>query len=112
MANTAVTTEDGGVINITYTGTGADWYLENDLPQYADAGLKINTIQFIPSAANDICRIRNEDAAGADIYYKKATADTDMPVVPFYGTWKKPYITISEQTFGTPTSVKIIITII
>ena len=53
LSGSSVTTEDGNSIQISYTEFGADWFLENNITDFAEAGLSINTIQFIPSAAND-----------------------------------------------------------
>jgi len=110
MANTADTTKNGLFIQVTYTGTGDDW-------DYTDTGfnrMKVKSIQWHPSAANDVLVINEEGIDGASIFHAKASADTDTKIKYFYGggAWMKPYIDLTDCTFGTITSTKIIFEIV
>jgi len=111
MANTADTTVsgDGRVIQLGYTASGADWLLATALERYAEQGIYCESIQFIPSAANDILRIRQGATDGPDLFYCKAAAATDLHMLYLSGEWPiRPVIVLTEQTFGTPANVKVI----
>ena len=109
MANTADTTKSGYFIQVTYSGTGADWdYSTNG--GFSGRGMKVKSILWHPTAANDILIVNDGGLDGATIVHTKASAATDTKVKYFggAGTWMKPYIDLTDCTFGTVTSTKII----
>ena len=107
MANTADTTKDGNVINVTYSGSGDDW-------NYSDDGgysvMKIRAIIWLPSGANDILVINNEGIDGASIVHWKASAITDTKQMAFGGDGVrfKPHIDLTDCTYADLTITKII----
>ena len=104
----AVTTKNGNFIEVSYQTSGSDW-------NYTATGLdnlKVKAIFWHPTAANDVLYIREGSNSGPAIVYTKASADTDTKAFYFdNGVWMKPYIKISDQTFGTVTATKIIFVI-
>jgi len=118
MANT--TKFNGRIIEIT--GLDEDWYVENDLPQFAGVGLKVKSIQFNPSAANDVMKILDTrgkkamtppDTAAVEVFLVQCSAVTDQRIKYFgdKGSWMSPYIDISECTLNTAANAKVIIEI-
>jgi len=108
MANTADTLKAGHFIQVTYSGTGADWAYTS--AGYGNGALKIKSIMWFPTAANDILIINEGGIDGPSIVHAKASADTDTMRFTFGegGTWMKPYIDLTDCMFGTVTSTKII----
>lgn len=110
MATT--TTEKGRFIEITW-GTGiTNWVFEDELNKGSVAlgAIKVKSITFHPSGA-DTFQIREGSLTGPTILIVKPTAATDQRVKYFgdNGTWMKPYITASDQTFATFANVKVLI---
>ena len=96
---------------IMITGLDADWSIDNDLTGY-DAGFKIISIVFVPSAANDVMVIKNSKAgtaADADMFRVKVTGDTDQRIEYYYGNVHFPFIDISDCTLGTAANAKVLI---
>jgi hypothetical protein len=108
MANTADTTKAGHFVQVMYSGTGADW-------AYTDMGfgsgaVKVKSIMWFPTATDDVLIINEGGIDGPSIVHAKAADDTDTLQFLFGdgGTWMKPYIDLTDCTFGTVTSTKII----
>jgi len=94
---------------VQITGLDADWYPSNDMGITSN-WLCVKSIQFHPSAANDILRITDGSLSGADIVHVKCDGDTDDKIVYFgNGQWMQPYLDESDCTFGTAASAKVII---
>jgi len=101
----AVTTQSGNIIEVSYQTSGSDW-------DYTDTGLdrlKVKAIFWHPTAAGDILHIREGSNSGPAIVYTQASAASDTKAFYFDdGVWMKPYIQLSDQTFGTVTATTII----
>jgi hypothetical protein len=96
MANTVVTS--GHIVQIT--GLDADWLWTSLDPHFHHLGLI--SIQFNPSAANDIFAMRNiVVATGLFIMKVKCAGDTDQRIKYFYGAKLQPVLDISDCTLGT-----------
>ncbi len=96
---------------IMITGLDADWNIDTDMPGY-DAGLKIISIVFVPSATGDIMVIRNSKAGtatDAEMFRVKVTGDTDQRIEYYYGNVLFPFIDISECTLGTAANARVLI---
>lgn len=107
MANTADTSKSGKFIQVTYTGSGADWNYATD-GGFSDA-IKVKSIQWVPTGADTLV-INDAGIDGASIVHIKASAATDFRQVTFgdRGTRMKPYIDLTDCTFTGITSTKII----
>jgi hypothetical protein len=115
MANTADTLKSGDIVEVTYTGTGDDWNYFDDGGFEEDIGMKVKSIQFHPSGDDDILVINEGGIDGPSILHIKTTATTGLGTsddrVKYFGdqgTWIKPYIDLSDQTFTDVAAVKII----
>jgi len=110
MANTADTTKNGNFIQVTYSGTGADWDYSTD-GGFKD-GMWVKSITFHPSAQDDRLIINEGSVDGASIMDVKCTGATPQDKVKYFqgefGTYMKPYIDLSDCTFGTIANVKIV----
>lgn len=112
MANAAVTTLGGSFVQVTYTGAGLDWsYLFSNSP-FPD-GMKVYSIEFNPGAANDKLVVNEGGNDGASIIHVECVDENDDKIKYFHpnGRWMKPYIDLSDCTFGAgadATGVKII----
>ena len=103
----AYTTSIGrGMIHLTPGAThDADWdCMAVGFPQ----GMKLGSIKFYGSAANDILIVRDGAAAGPIICKMKDATPSGIADA-FNGTVTRPYIKASDQTFGTPANVVIIL---
>ena len=109
------TTVTGTVINIDEPT--ADWYLSNTTAQRGMPGftkLRVKSITFIPSAANDVLVIKNSvdaTAAAATIIDWTVVDVTDQRIMYFgeRGADLMPFIDFSDCNFGTAANVSIII---
>ena len=110
MADTVVTTEKNGTIQIAYTGAGADWVMTDELTAYANSGIWMKSIQFHPSTANDVLVVNEGGIDGPSIMHVKCSGDTDDRIKYFEPPKRSfPAIDLSDCTFGTAASVKITI---
>lgn len=73
MANTADTTAAGKIIEVTFTGTGADWNHSTD-GGFADM-MHVKSIIWHPSGADDILVINEGGVDGPSIVHWKAYTD-------------------------------------
>jgi hypothetical protein len=106
MANTVAIDHELKILQLTLD---SDFDLAASYPQYA-GGVMLETVGFLPSAANDILRVCHATAAGIEIMppIKSVTGGTLEKV--FYDDRRyKPYIDYSDCTFGTPANVIIVI---
>lgn len=116
MANT--TTITGNVISIVLDGS-TDWLLSDTgdssggttlLVDCVKTGLSVDSITFVPSAANDIILINEDNLSGAEIFSAKAA--TTNPITTYYhGLWLHPAIDASDCTLGTAANARVIIII-
>ena len=109
MANTTVVTAN----SIEITGLDADWYLDQDAPQFKYAGLSIETIQFRPSAANDVMVIRDSKnglATTGSIFNVICGGATDEKLQDYDGIWAHPHIDIGDCTLDTAANCLVLIT--
>ena len=106
MANT--TTENGRVIEIT--GLDADWQGSVDTSM---SRMKIESIQFNPSAADDVMIIHDGGLNNASLMDVTCQNVYDQRVKYFHPpVWADPVIDISDCTLGTAANAKVIITIV
>ena len=110
MANT--TKLSGCTLQIT--GLDANWNLDTDMA--GTKALKIRSIEFIPSGANDVMIIRNSPAGtatAATIFHVKCADDTDQRIMSFgAGEWFAPCIVIAQCTLSVAASAKVIFTLV
>ena len=108
MANT--TTRAPGAIHLVLDGS-ADWSYIDDAHFPAAEGIKIHSIQFNPSAANDILVIRNKTLITGTITHYLKAADVGPVFEPdrFFPMWEYPVIDATDLTLGTPASASVII---
>ena len=106
MAN--ITLANSNVIYIT--GLDADWLMSTDMPtQTANGPRFITSIQFNPSAADDVFIIR-DGVAGPVLMYAKCTGTSDQRIKYFFDFACNPCIDISDSTLGTAANASVIIT--
>jgi len=109
-ANT--TTIDGSIIQIIPHSTfDADWIWSTELSEHNHMnGIVIRSIQFNPSAANDIMIIHEAGVDGPNIFHVKCTADTDQRIKYFNPPLHcAPVIDASDCTLGTPANARVLI---
>ena len=106
MAN--VTTKGRG--SVTITGLDADWAYTTDGGFDADIGMKVSSIQFNPSAANDVMIVHDGGIDAAEIF-DSGPAGSTAPIFKNFDPprWIRPWIDISDCTLGTPANAKVII---
>ena len=107
MGNTADTSKSGKVVQVTYTGSGADW---NHLTDAGYNAFYVRAIIWYPTANNDKLIINEAGIDGPSIVHWEASADNDTKQIVFGhpGVKLHPYIDLTDCTFGTVTSTKII----
>lgn len=110
MANTADTTASGNFIQVAYSGSGADWNYNTD-GGFKD-GMWVKSIMFHPSAQNDRLIVNEGSIDGASIMDVKCTSATPQDKIKYFqgecGSYIKPYIDLTDCTFSTIGSVKIV----
>ena len=107
MSNT--TTVDGHVITIT-PDANTDWNLATDMPTFVNSGLRLKSIMFVPSAANDVIVVREGTATGAEWLRATCSGTTDVKFRPFAGSHGQrvfPYIDKTDCTLSTPANCRI-----
>lgn len=109
MAN-ATTTGRGTIV---ITGLDADWLYTTDGGFDADIGCLVSSIQFLPSAANDIMQVHDGGIDSALIFDSGPSGGT-APIFKNFDPprWVRPYIDISDCTFTTAANAKVIIDIV
>lgn len=110
MANTTVQSRN----TIQITGLDADWLWDTEFSEIAASlgGMWVRSIQFNPSAANDVMIINDGGIDGPSIFDVKCTADTDQRVKYFDPPlYCAPVIDITDCTLGTAANAKVIITL-
>lgn len=108
MAN--VTTHAPGKVHIVLDGS-TDWSYIDDGGFDEGVGLKVSSIQFNPSAANDILVIRSEDVAtGTKIHTLGPSAGTENLYDPNDPPqWEMPVIDATDITLSTPANASVVI---
>jgi len=109
MAN--VTTVGRGTIQIT--GLDADWLYTTDGSFDADIGCLISSVQFLPSAANDVMQIHDGGVDGA-VIFDSGPAGGTAPIFKNFDPprWVRPVIDISDCVLDTEANAKVIIDIV
>ena len=94
---------------MTCNNLDVDFVFGTELPGFADSGLKVLSIEFVPSAADDVIHIRDNTITGPTLM-KGTPSDTDSFIKNFLDKGQRmfPCIKASEQTFGTAANAKII----
>lgn len=98
MANTV--TKSGSVINILFDGATA-W---DSTTLYA-SGLVVESIEFKPTAINDVMAVREGSASGPFLFHEKAASAYDNKI-KYFNTEKSekrfyPYVKGDEASAGT-----------
>ena len=95
---------------ITITGLDADWSLSTDLPQFSGTGLKVYSIRFNPSGANDVMIVHENGIDNAEVFRVKAAAGTDDRI-QYYdpSEWMFPVIDISDCVLATAANAAVTI---
>lgn len=108
MANT--TTHFPGGMHIVLDGS-TDWSYVTDGGFNADIGIKLASIQFNPSAANDILIIRNKIAATGTIIFNSGPAGGTAPIYDPMDPpqWQFPIIDATDLTLDTAANASVII---
>lgn len=90
---------------IEITGLDEDWTLEDDL---GITGIHIDSIQFNPSATDDIMVIHDGGNDAIPIFEAKSNG---YPITKYYNNRhrRSPVIDISDCTITTPSNAKVII---
>jgi len=110
MANTTTTTGQF----VTITGLDANWSLAGDMPGFATDGLRVKSIQFNPSGANDVALVRNKTSAGAKLFDVSCDGANNQKVQYYDGPggigqqmW--PSITIAQWTLSSAAAASLTI---
>ena len=118
MSNTAIAAIKGTFIEISFAGSGAAWDMTTDtkIPvELRNRGfLNVDSITFVPSAANDICIITEGPGSGGPAIFYNATKETTSGVVQeqtkgYNHKKMTPYFDLSRSTLGTAANAKILI---
>jgi len=103
MANS--TTLTGQTMQIT--GLDANWNIASDTNW---TQMKIKSILFEPSGANDEMIIRSTSASGAKLFHATATDTNDQKIKYFFGgRVSKPVITIAQCTLSSAAAATVLI---
>jgi len=86
---------------VTITGLNANWTLATDMAGFATSGLRIKSITFNPSGANDVFKVRNVGASSAFMFDVSCDGANNQKVKYYDGpggmgqqAW--PYIKIAD----------------
>jgi len=101
-------TKAGPFILVNFAATHGDFDLTNffpEKPELLTSGIPVRSITMVPTAANDIMKVRNTAAANQTsplIMDEKATADTSRPKTDFgsEGQLMLPAVDASDVTVG------------
>jgi hypothetical protein len=109
MAN--VTTQGRGTIVIT--GLDADWTYTTDGGFDAGIGCLVSSIQFLPSAQNDIMQVHDGGVDGA-LIFDSGPAGGTAPIFKNFDPprWVRPVIDITDCNLDTEADAKVIIDIV
>jgi hypothetical protein len=108
MANTADTSKSGHVLQVTYSGNGADWNYKDD-GGFSPGAIKVAAIIWHPTADGDTLVINEGGIDGPSIVHWEASDSGVQPQIVFSPPVRlRPYIDLTDQTFNTITSTKII----
>ncbi len=88
-----VITEGEGRRFITVASLDADWDYLTTFPDYIK-GIRVRSIQYIPTLASDICVLKDGSATGPELFY--ASEDNRHITKYFYGKLMKPYYDVSD----------------
>lgn len=88
----------------------ADWNYLTDFPKYTN-GIKVDSIQFIPSAYNtNIAIIKDGSETGPEIFY--CASPNRFATKYFYGKRLKPYVDATPScNYGASVNAKFIFTL-
>lgn len=101
------TTFNSGRTAITIASLDQDWNYSTDFADYT-RGIRVESIQFVPSDEADICQLKDGSATGPVIFHNASLCNFETK---YYGGAKlKPYYDISDTNVCTASaSAKIII---
>ena len=80
--------------------------LDMDTTDKMAGGMLLKSIQFYPSAANDVLVVRDGSDSGAEMMHVKDVVGGGL--VKYFDTYCKPYIKDADCTWGTAANVRII----
>ena len=106
----AVNTTTHGNGTVTITGwTAEDWEYDTDGGFDSNIGIKVSSIQFIPSQASDRMVVHDGGEASADLFDSGLTAGV-APIFKNFDPpkWARPWIDYTDIVVGT-TGAKVII---
>ncbi len=108
MANT--TTHAPGLIHIKLDGS-TDWSYVTDGGFNADIGIKVTSVQFNPSAANDVMVIRDKTVATGTITHNFGPAGGTAPIYDPVDPprWERPVIDATDLTLDTAANASVLI---
>ena len=89
----AVATTFKGCI-FTVASLDQDWNYITDFPSYVN-GIRVQSISFIPSHANDVCILKNDGVSGADMFYCASLNNFETQY--YRGAVLKPYYDVSDR---------------
>jgi hypothetical protein len=102
-----VITEGEGRRFITVASLDADWDYLTTFPKYLK-GIRVRSIQYIPTLGTDICVLKDGSATGPEIFY--ADGNNNHVTKYFYGKLMKPYYDVSDTNWcNASATAKIII---
>lgn len=110
MANTSTSTYKGNFIEVSFTGTGADWDFTTDTNVPAElrslGRLVVSGINFVRYGAGDKCVIL--ETSTGPVMYSSADVSTDRADYGDDGVIMRPFVDISAGSFADISKVKII----
>ena len=114
-ASAVVTVNYSGNV-IELTNLDADWSWTTTFPDAVGTkreynhGIRVQTIIFYPSAANDILVLEEGSDTGPEIFPIKCADTYDQRAMPpLNGIRIKPVFDYTDSTIGTPANAKIVI---
>ena len=95
------------IIEVKAPNAGSDWSLANvnsqpDLTQL-EPGVPIHSILYTPGASLDVVVVKDGNDSGPIIAKFESADATNQRIKYFYGKRHKPYVDISEGTYGKKT---------
>ena len=86
-------TLNAGNTIITLSSLDGDYYYTTDFPDHSN-GIRVLSIQFVPTDVADICELKDGGATGPVIF--NAASPNKYATKYFNGAWLKPYYDISD----------------
>lgn len=86
----------------------ANWTMANETHITSAKGIRIKSIWFVPSGANDVMVIRDGSATGPRMFYGIALNASEPIRWSYDGAIKKPYIQQSDLTLAASANARVI----